>query len=567
MKKILPAVFLFISLIILWLLSFSPPGEVLNLQALDIFRASHRPHPDIVILAIDNKSLQEIGRWPWDRKIHAEIINKLKEINPQILGLDITFSEAADKKSDATLTKSLEGAKFPVVLSSELIYLKGSNVPQKILLPNEQFLKNPNTSFGFTNLLSDSDGLTRTLPNLQSIRGITYLPFSLQIATLLNSSSPSRDALVKIAGLSGSFPIYSVSDFLNNQVSQEKLNGKIILIGATAADLHDTILTPAGVMAGVEWQANILDNILLSRSIELLPKFFSLVLGITFILIAFFLFSKVSARNLSYFLAVSTLGFPIISIVFLQFNIALFYFSNLALGTLLFVSHAIYRWYASEIEKRKLRQTFEHYFSPQVMQQILKDPSLLKLGGQKKEVTVLFSDIRNFTTITESLDPESLTLLLHEYFTAMGKEILETDGVIDKFIGDAIMAFWGAPIDQPDHADRAVRSAVNMNKKLKDLQKKWLRRGLPLIDAGVGINTGVVTVGNMGSEDRFDYTLIGDSVNAAARLEGLNKEYKTNIIISEATKNKLTIPIKHKGLGKVLVKGKTKHIKIYKVLV
>lgn len=557
--------FLIIFLIISFALNFSPLATILNLKTLDLFRKPHSPHPEIVILAIDNKSLKEIGRWPWEREIHAEIINKLGELNPQIVGLDITFSEKSDKKNDEALAESINDAKFPIVLSSELIYLKGSKEPQKILLPLSKILKNPDKASGFTNLESDSDGLTRTLPESQFIQSVNYLPFSLQIANMLNARIPTQDALVNISGPSGSFTTYSVSDLLSGKIPEEKLNKKIILIGATAADLHDTVLTPTGVIAGVEWQANIIDNLLLSRSITLLHKSFNYVLGIAFAVTVSILFSRLSARNFSYFLAVFTLAFPILSFILWQFNIALFYFSNLSLSVLLFVSHAIYRWYASEIEKRKLRQTFEHYFSPQVMQQILKDPSLLKLGGQKKEVTILFSDIRNFTTITESLDPESLTLLLHEYFTAMGKGILETDGVIDKFIGDAIMAFWGAPISQPDHADRAVRSAINMNKKLKDLQKKWLRRGLPLIDAGVGINTGVVTVGNMGSEDRFDYTLIGDSVNAAARLEGLNKEYKTNIIISEATKNKLTIPIKYKSLGEVLVKGKTKPIKIYSV--
>lgn len=217
------------------------------------------------------------------------------------------------------------------------------------------------------------------------------------------------------------------------------------------------------------------------------------------------------------------------------------------------------------MEKRKIRQSFQYYFSPAVMEEILKNPESLGLGGRRKEVTVLFSDIRDFTTITEQLPPDKLTGLLQEYFTEMSEEIFATDGVLDKFIGDAIMAFWGAPIDQPDHADRAVKASVNMIKKLKKLQKEWLAEGFPLVNAGIGVNTGVVTVGNMGSTQRFDYTLIGDEVNAAARLEGLNKDYKTNIIISEATKNKLRITVKTKSLGEVLVKGKTKPIKIYSV--
>lgn len=565
MKKNSSVATLFFSLALLWLLNFSPPGEILNLKALDLFRTPHSSHPDIVILAIDNKSLKEIGRWPWNREIHGQIVNKLETLNPQILGLDITFSEVSDEKSDETLAESIGKAKFPIVLSSELIYLKGSKEPQKILLPLSLFLNKSDKISGFTNLESDPDGLTRTLPESQSIQGVNYLPFSLQIATHLNSPVPSEDALINIAGPSGSFPTYSVSDLVSDKIPKENLNGKIILIGATAADLHDTVLTSTGVMSGVEWQANILDNLLLSRSIQHLPKSFSLVLGISFILIVFLLFQKESAKKLSYFIAFAAVSFPVFSFILWQFNIALFYFSNLALGIILFFAHVIYRWYTSEAEKRKIKQTFQPYFSPSVMDAILKDPTLLQLGGRSQEVTILFSDIRNFTTITESLSPETLTSLLQEYFTEISEEILKTDGVIDKFIGDAVMAFWGAPIANENHADQAVQAATAMLKKLKKLQTKWQKEGLPYIDMGVGINTGVVTIGNMGSKDRFDYTLIGDNVNLASRLEGLNKEYKTHIIISEFTKNKLTVPIKSKSLGEVLVKGKTRPIKIYSV--
>ena len=565
MKKISSAVILFIPVVIFWLLNFSPPLETLNLKALDLFRVSHAPHPDIVILAIDNKSLNEIGRWPFNREIHGQIINKLETLNPQILGLDITFSEESNKNSDQILAESIENAKFPIVLSSELIYLKGSEKPQKLLLPLEQFLKNSKITYGFTNLLEDQDGLIRILPKPQTISNKTFLPFSLSLANKLNAQAPIRDMLVNISGSAGTFPTYSASDLLSGKIPEEKLNKKIILIGATAADLHDTVITPAGVMAGVEWQANILDNLLLSRSITLLPKTFPIIFGISLVIVFLFLYSRLSTYKISYFLLLTILTFPILSFILWQFNIALFYFSNLSLGIVLFVSHAIYRWYISEAEKRKIKQTFQPYFSPTVMEAILKDPTLLQLGGRSQEVTILFSDIRNFTTITESLPPETLTRLLQEYFTEVSEEILKTDGVIDKFIGDAVMAFWGAPIASENHADQAVQAAINMLKKLKKLQIKWQKEGLPFIDMGVGINTGVVTIGNMGSKTRFDYTLIGDSVNLASRLEGLNKQYKTHIIISEFTKNKLTIPVKSKSLGEVLVKGKTKPIKIYGV--
>ena len=196
----------------------------------------------------------------------------------------------------------------------------------------------------------------------------------------------------------------------------------------------------------------------------------------------------------------------------------------------------------------------------------MRDSKLLKLGGEKREVTVLFSDIRNFTTISESMNPEDLSSLLHEYFTEMTEEVMSTDGVLDKFIGDAVMAFWGAPIEQADQADRAVKAARGMLSRLTILQEKWGSKNLPFIDIGIGIHSGFAIVGNMGSEKRFDYTVIGDTVNTASRLEGLNKEYKTHLIISEATLKKLSIPIQPKPLGETHVKGKTQGINIFEIV-
>lgn len=542
-----------------------PQFETLNLKALDIFQKGHEIHPDIVILAVDNKSLQKIGRWPWSRKIHAELIEKLKPYQPALVGVDIIFSESEDKISDELLGKSIKEAKFPIVLATEAVFVKDKKEPARVILPLEAFIDS--VSLGHTNLNAFSDGIVRSFPQSKTFNNTEYLPFSLLVAKLLNTQISDGEFLINFSGPAGSFQIFSISDFLEGQLPKEKLENKIILIGATAASLHDTVLVPQKnpVMSGVELNANVLDNILLGRQITLLPKVISLSLGLIILGFFIYFYFKLSSKLLSYSLIFIIFALPALSYILWQFGFALTFLTNILFVAVIFVSHAIYRWYISEAEKRKIRETFKHYFSPAIMEEILKNPKSLELGGQRREVTILFSDIRDFTTITEKLPPEKLTQLLQEYFTQMTEEILKTDGVLDKFIGDAIMAFWGAPIEQKDHADKAVKAGINMIKKLKILQKKWLKEGLPLIDAGVGINTGVVTVGNMGSSTRFDYTLIGDDVNAAARLEGLNKEFKTNIIISEATKNKLTTPVSLKSLGSVLVKGKTKPIKIYSI--
>ena len=557
---------LFITVVYL-ALNFSQIGAAINLRALDLFRISHQGHPDIVILAIDNKSLQKIGRWPWPHQVHAKIIDKLTESPPATLGIDVNFFEEEGKQSDLQLSTSLSKAAFPVVLSSQIVSTKNS-AASRIISPLNQFKNSPGVSEGFTNIPIDEDGLARILPTNAAFSGEVFSPFSFQMARNLNIQIPIKNRyLINFAGGAGNFTTYSVSDFLDGKLQPKQLSNKIILIGSTASDLHDSISAPVkgSIISGVEYNANILDNLLLKRYILLLPKVLTVFLGILTIILYLLAFSYLSPERISWILAVLIMFFPFLSFILWQFGWALFYFSNFALVLLLIIFHGSYNWYISEAEKRKLRQTFQHYFSPQVMEAILKDPSLLKLGGQKREVTILFSDIRNFTSITESMDSEKLTLLLQEYFTAMGREILATDGVIDKFIGDAIMAFWGAPLNQPNHADRALTAAISMTKQLKKLQAKWIKQAFPLIDMGIGINCGMVTVGNMGSEDRFDYTVIGDDVNTASRLEGLNKEFKSHIIISEAIKKKLTGKIKLKSLGSVRVKGKTIPVKIYRV--
>jgi len=226
----------------------------------------------------------------------------------------------------------------------------------------------------------------------------------------------------------------------------------------------------------------------------------------------------------------------------------------------------IYRYISEEKEKKKIRGAFQHYLTASVINEMLKDPAKLKLGGDKKDLTVLFSDIRGFTTISEKLTPEELVRLLNEYLTAMTNIVFQYDGLLDKYMGDAIMAVFGAPLDQPDHAQRACLTALNMMTELHRLQNKWQEEGCPVLNIGIGVNSGDMVVGNMGSEMRFDYTVMGDMVNLGSRLEGMNKEYGSNIIISEFTYNTVKKTMCCRELDWVRVKGKKLPVKIYELL-
>ena len=554
-------------LVMLVLLSFSNFFQSLELKALDIFRADHNPHPDLVILAIDNKSLEAIGRWPWDRSVHAGILEKLGRVHPRVLAIDVNFSEVQDLDNDSQLNTALERANFPVVLASEAIYVKNSDEPQRFLKPLKYFYPKPNVSSGHVNVISASDGLIREFPHPISVGSDSLTSFSYELASVLGLEAPNqeRDYYIDFVGPAGSIPTYSISDFLDEKIDVSNLQDKIVFLGATASDLHDVVSVPVrgGVMSGVEWHANVLDNLLQQREVLLIPKKYLLLLSFLLGLVLLMIFWLVSTRSATVVYVVISAGLFVSSLLLWHFRLALPYLVNFAIATCLFLSQALYRWYLSEAEKRKLRETMQHYFSPQVMDYIMKHPEQLKLGGERREVTMLFSDIRSFTTITESTDPEILSALLHEYFTEMTEEVLATDGVVDKFIGDAVMAFWGAPLDQADQADRALQAGLGMLKRLEKLQSKWAKKGWPEVKIGIGIHTGMATVGNMGSEKRFDYTVIGDAVNAAARLEGLTKEYKTPLIISEITKNKLKNKHPFTHLGSVTVKGKTKALSIY----
>jgi adenylate cyclase len=226
----------------------------------------------------------------------------------------------------------------------------------------------------------------------------------------------------------------------------------------------------------------------------------------------------------------------------------------------------LYRIVFEQAEQRATRGVMGKYLSPAVMTEVLKDPDALKLGGQKVEMTVLFSDIRGFTSMSEKMDPQTLVQFLNEYLTEMTNIVYEHEGVLDKYIGDAVMAFWGAPKAQPNHAELACRTGFHMMRRLRELRKGWEERGLPHLDIGVGINTGFMTVGNVGSKSRFDYTIIGDSVNLGSRLEATNKEYGTNIILSEATLLHLGDAFNVRFLDLIAVKGKKEAAPIYELI-
>jgi len=393
----------------------------------------------------------------------------------------------------------------------------------------------------------------------------------IDFGTVAIPTDPEGSVQIDYMGPVRTFPTYSLSDVVLRKLPPADFKNKLVLIGPTATGIGDMAVTPFQQMdyPGVEVHANFIDNVLYNHFIlrGIRENLIDLAVLVIFSLGAGLLLSAVPAVRAT-IIVLMLLGFFfwITYYLFATYRIWLVTFLPTAALVVNYGGIISYRFFFEEREKRKVRSAFTHYVPPGLISQILQHPELLRLGGEERELTALFSDIRGFTALSEGLSPTSLVEILNEYLTEMTDVIFKHWGTLDKYIGDAIMAFWGAPYPQDDHAVRACRAALEMEGSLIKLQKRWDLQGRPRIDIGVGINTGVMLVGNMGSKVRFNFTIMGDNVNLASRLEGTNKPFGTRLIISENT----CLAVRHEMLVRELdlirVKGKLKPVKIFELL-
>lgn len=395
----------------------------------------------------------------------------------------------------------------------------------------------------------------------------------------------SRRALVRFSGPAllpdGRTPTYKTYSFYDLFYSEQQLlagekpmvdpvalRDTIVLVGSTAAGLNDVFPNPfgsAGAMAGMQVHASVADNLLSGRFLRplgwrvtlLVTVLAAVAVGLAAVLVNAWLTGLVAA----------ILGMAIVSLGFALFARGLWLELTVPVLAVAIATFGgvTYQWVVEGREKRKVKRLFSRYVAPDVYRQLLEDPARAQLGGQRREMTVLFSDIRGFTTVSERGQPEDIVSQLNEYFSRMVEVLFAHKGTLDKFVGDMVMALYGAPIEDEQHADHAVTSAVAMVEELRLLNARWEAEGRPQLDIGIGINSGEMVAGNIGSDTIMSYTVIGDQVNLGARLESLNKEYGTRIIISESTRQRLRGRYEIRSLGDVVVKGKTQPVAIFEV--
>ena len=447
-------------------------------------------------------------------------------------------------------------------------------------------------TLGHVTMLADPDGTTRWEAVAFEDQGRYYPSLAVQAVRLATGVEPTkltldfgreltigsvavpldpRDRmLINYAGPGGTFRHLSAVDLLTGKVPPEAVRDRIVFVGATAAGTYDLRVTPTSpIMPGVEKHANVAANILSGRFLRR-PDWVELVdlAGILLfpLLLAWLLPRLRPAVSVG---AVALVWAVLFGAVHLAFRGGLWLpvvYPTLALG-LTFLGITVYRLLTEERQRLWTKRAFQQFVSPEVVERLMDNPAALQFGGEMRNLTVLFSDIRDFTPYTERHPPQEVVQMLREYLTKMVDQVLAQQGTLDKFIGDGVMAIFGAPVPLPDHAERACRAALGMTRELKALQAKWAAEGREPFKIGIGINTGDMMVGNLGSEQLFDYTVAGDGVNVGARVESLNKEYQTetSIIISEATYLAAQDALDVRRLGEATVKGKTRPIVVYEL--
>ena len=564
---------------------------------------------DVVIVAVDDQSFASIPfKWPWPRTYHATLVRNLRRAGARTIVFDIQFTEEStvDPEQDDEFARAIaEGD--DVVLAGKVIVEDREGYFMESLLPPIKKLREA-APFGLADTYFDTDGFVRRyilyrdyneerLPSLGLATLSRYFGLEGDVRRLVTETDSGDYVLggqyllkkyeVELPSTAINYfgPAYSFKTISFEQVVDEEGLGlllehdvfkdKIVLIGASVDELHDLFSTPfyvsggEALMPGVEIHANFVQMVLNQDFFGKVDDVVVFILTFVFALVIAFLIKQTKPlRGILSAVGIAGAYFAVNILLFTQMSIIMNFITPIGGVGIAIVGCYAFQYFSEEKEKLFVKDTFKHYLAGDVVEKVLQEVDALKFGGELRNLTVVFSDIRGFTTYSEMHEPEDVVTNLGEYLTEMVDVIFRHGGMLDKFVGDEIMAVFGAPNRMRDHAEQGCLSALEMIRSLHRLQEQWTAMGKRTFEIGVGVNTGEMIVGNLGSRQLFDYTVIGDSVNLGARLEGINKVYKTanNIIISEFTKNELSDNLTTRELDSVRVKGKENPVAIYELV-
>lgn len=539
--------------------------------------------PSIGIIAIDDKSIAELGRYPWTRSQYARLLERLRAAQAKAVMFDAFFPEREDMVNDQAFSAAMQ--KSGNVTLAQLFEYGPDGQVKGVTRSLPEFERAAAAS-GQINLFPDEDGVNRRVPLLIEADGKLHPSLGMRAAMMAlgvkDFSAESFDVIVgdrhvpvdgnyamwiNYTGPPGGYPRYSFTDVVHGRVPADELKGKVLFIGATALGVYDMRVTPFhGNTPGVEIHATVADNIISGRFIEqgapeaLLDMLFIMVMGVS----AYFM----TTRLRLYAAIPATLFLLALYIWFTYYMFEGGQWINIiypALSAILaLLVGGSFRYLVLERSAREMRSMFSSYLSPKLVARLEKDPEAARIGGDTKDVTVLFTDIKGFTTFSESHPPQVVVSRLNEYLGEMVKIIEQHDGTIDKFIGDAVMAYWGAPLTQPDHARLAVECVAAMATRMGQLRVKWEAEGVEPFSIRGGLQSGEVVAGNVGfAGKKMEYTVIGDTVNLASRLEGTAKYYGITYIVGEQTRQQAPDVCPYRELDKIRVVGKQLPVTIY----
>ena len=578
---------LLVGFMVLWwsvtaALSLSSGWRQLELKLLDqmtVTTAPNRSTFPITIVGIDDVSFSELAlQWPWPRRLHAELTDRLAADGAAVIAFDVLFAEPSNKEDDRLFAEAIRRA-GNVVLAADRVYRESSSLRQWLRLDPYRLFTEAGARVGLATVALDPDLVLRQIPDSADALWRTIIAQLMrEHAEIAPNLGIPPGSLISYAGGNHTFPYVSYHELVKptGAIPAGFFKDQVVIVGrdikaspdveSAQADLFSTpfLASTGWLTPGAEIHANIIETVLGGKAATRLPDS-----GVALLLALVTLACGAAMRrwqplwSLAAGVAIAALLSAAVWGAFITWRLWVPAGAMLAVVPLMYVSLGATAYFAEQARKKEIIRTFSLYVSPQVVDTMIAHPERIHLAGERRNITLVFTDLAGFTTFCETFTPEQVTQMLNRHFTDMTDIVLEHEGTVVQFVGDAIMAFWGAPLDDDEQAYHATTAAIAMQQAMLKLREDLTGEGLPAIHMRVGVHSGYAVVGNLGSAKRLGYGAVGDDVNLAARLEGINKLYGTGIMVSETTAGAIEGRIALRPVDRVIVKGRSQAVEVF----